>query len=240
MTRVSIPRVLCVVPALNESDSISGVVRGLIERGFDVLVVDDGSLDGTAQLASAAGARVIRMPFNVGIGGAVQTGYLAAEAGGYDVAVQVDADGQHPVDQVDLLVRTLIDRQHDLVVGSRFVEATAYRPTRMRGVGIGFLKLLLMRATDARLTDTTSGFRAAGRRAIALFARSYPPDYPEVESLVVATRAGLTVSEVSVHMRERQGGRSSITPLRSAYYMIKVSLAVSMVLMRRPERVLGE
>jgi glycosyltransferase involved in cell wall biosynthesis len=240
MAPMPMPRVLCVVPALNEAHSITEVVQGLTEHGFDVLVVDDGSLDGTAALAEAAGARVARMPFNVGIGGAVQTGYIAAQAGRYDVAVQVDADGQHPVDQVDLLVRTLVERKHDLVVGSRFIEATAYRAPRMRRFGIGFLKFLLKRATDAELTDTTSGFRAAGRRAIALFARSYPADYPEVESLVVATRAGLTVSEVSVHMRQRQGGRSSITPLRSAYYMIKVSLAVLMVLMRRPERVLGE
>lgn len=233
-------RVLCVVPALNEAHSISEVVDGLTKHGFDVLVVDDGSLDRTGVLAESAGARVARMPFNVGIGGAVQTGYIAAQEGGYDVAVQVDADGQHPVDQVDLLVRTLVERKHDLVVGSRFVEDTAYRASRMRRFGISFLKLLLRRATDAQLTDTTSGFRAAGRRAIALFARSYPADYPEVESLVVATRAGLTVSEVSVHMRQRQGGQSSITPLRSAYYMVKVSLAVLMVLMRRPERVLGE
>ncbi len=240
MTGMDRPRVLCVVPALNEADSIVEVVEGLTGHGFDVLVVDDGSLDATAALAEAAGARVAKMPFNVGIGGAVQTGYVAAQLGGYDVAVQVDGDGQHPVDQVDLLVRTLIERGHDLVVGSRFVEATAYRPSRMRGVGIGFLKLLLARMSDAPLTDTTSGFRAAGRRGIALFARAYPADYPEVESLVVATRAGLTVSEVSVHMRERQAGRSSITPLRSAYYMIKVSLAVLMVMMRRPERVLGE
>lgn len=234
------PRVLCVVPALNEAESIADVVHGLVEHGLDVLVVDDGSLDATAQIAESAGARVARMPFNVGIGGAVQTGYIAALRGGYDVAVQVDADGQHPVDQVELLIAALLDRDHDLIVGSRFAEATGYRPSRMRGVGIGFLKLLLRRATRATFTDTTSGFRAAGRRAIALFARAYPADYPEVESLVVATRAGLSVSEVSVDMRERQGGRSSITPLRSAYYMIKVSLAVSMVLMRRPERVLGE
>jgi glycosyltransferase involved in cell wall biosynthesis len=231
-------RCLAIVPAYNEEASIAAVVGDVRRIGdpdvhVDVLVVDDGSTDRTAAVAAAAGARVVSLPFNLGVGAAVQTGYLAALRGGYDVAVQVDGDGQHPAGQLPRLARALEQRGADLVVGSRFVERTEYQASRARSAGMGILSHVVSAAVRARVTDTTSGFRAAGPRAIRLFAASYPHDYPEVEAIVVANRAGLTVVEEPVEMRHRQGGRSSITPVRSVYYMVKVLLAIMMELLRR-------
>jgi len=229
------PRVLAIVPALNEEASVARVVAELRGAGLDVLVVDDGSTDGTAAVARGAGATVVSLPFNLGIGGAVQTGYLAALEGGYDVAIQVDGDGQHPAEEIAKLMPHLQHDGVDLVIGSRFLAGTDYRPSTARRMGIGLFAWLVSRIVGVPMTDTTSGFRAAGPRAIRLFARSYPHDYPEVEAVLLASRAGLTVREVSVRMRERQGGVSSITPLRAGYYMVKVLLAVTMQSMRSPD-----
>jgi glycosyltransferase involved in cell wall biosynthesis len=233
---MSTPRALAVVPALNEGESVAGVVSELRRIGLDVLVVDDGSTDATADAARRAGARVVSLPFNLGIGGAVQTGYLAALDGGYDVAIQVDGDGQHPAEEVAKLLSHLQGGEVDLVIGSRFLAGTDYRPSTARRLGIGLFAWVVSRIVGVQMTDTTSGFRAAGPRAIRLFARSYPHDYPEVEAVLLASRAGLQVREVSVRMRQRQGGVSSITPIRAAYYMIKVLLAVTMQSLRRPDR----
>ncbi len=231
-------RVLAIVPAFNEEDSIEQVVAELraTSTTIDVLVVDDGSSDATARRARAAGARVARLPFNVGIGGAVQTGYRMAWTEGYDVACQVDGDGQHPADQLPRLLSG-IEAGANYVVGSRFVEQTDYRPSRSRRGGMLVLSWVVSRIVGKPVTDTTSGFRAADKEAIRLFAGHYPHDYPEVEALVMAARDGLTVAEVSVDMRDRTAGRSSITPLRSVYYMCKVLLAVGVqCLGRRPAR----
>ncbi len=229
-------RALAIVPALNEGASVARVVDDLRAVGVDVLVVDDGSTDGTAAAARSAGARVVNLPFNLGIGAAVQTGYLAALEAGYEVAVQVDGDGQHPADQVPLLLAELARGDADLVIGSRFLTATDYRPSAARRMGIGLFAWVVSRIVRVRMTDTTSGFRAAGPRAVRLFARSYPHDYPEVEAVLLASRAGLRVREVPVAMRARQGGVSSITPVRASYYMVKVLLAVLMQSLRRPDR----
>ena len=230
-------RCLAIVPAFNERDAIGAVVADLQSSAHvDVLVVDDGSGDGTAAAAVSAGARVVTLPFNLGIGAAVQTGYVAAQNGGYDVAIQVDGDGQHPAGEIPALIEALVASGADVVIGSRFLGSGAFRSTRARRAGIGLFARVVSAAVGVPLTDTTSGFRAAGPRAIALYAAAYPHDYPEVEALVIGHRAGLRIIEAPVAMRERQGGQTSITPIRSAYYMVKVLLAIAMQLMRRPVR----
>jgi glycosyltransferase involved in cell wall biosynthesis len=232
-------KLLAIVPAYNEEAAVGGVVREIRAAWptADVLVVDDGSGDATAQVASRAGARVVRLPFNLGIGGAVQAGYRVAWEEGYDVAVQIDGDGQHRADQLPRLVGRLSAGADDLVIGSRFAGPSTYRASRSRRGAIRVLSWIVSRITRQRLTDATSGFRAAGRRAIELFAAHYPHDYPEVEAIVMAARGGLRVTEVPVTMRQRAAGRSSITPLRSGYYMVKVLLAVGVLCIgRRPSR----
>jgi glycosyltransferase involved in cell wall biosynthesis len=234
-------RCLMVVPAFNEEHGVGSVVRELRESLplADVVVVDDGSSDATALVAASAGARVLRLPFNVGIGGAVQAGFMVADSDGYDVAVQVDGDGQHPPSEVRALLEALSESDADMVIGSRFLGGGEFRSTAMRRLGIRIFQGALRLATGRQITDATSGFRAVSRRGIELFARSYPHDYPEVEAVVMALRAGLDVIEVPIDMRARETGVSSITPLRSVYYMIKVLLAVGMETARRPQRVDG-
>ncbi|MDX6580562.1 MAG: hypothetical protein QOJ47_2111, partial [Gaiellales bacterium] len=211
-------RSVAIVPAFQERASIARVVEDIRRlSSADVVVIDDGSGDGTAAAAVRAGARVITLPFNLGIGSAVQTGYMAALEGGYDVAVQVDGDGQHPAEEIDRLIAALAESGADIVVGSRFIERGSYQAPFGRRFGIAVFARIVSLVTGLRMTDTTSGFRAAGPRAISLFAAAYPHDYPEVEAVIIAHRAGLRIVEVPVQMRERQGGRSSITPVRSAY-----------------------
>jgi glycosyltransferase involved in cell wall biosynthesis len=221
-------RALLIVPAHNEAKSLPGLAAALLRAApdADVCVVDDGSSDDTAAVATSLGFQVLRVPLNLGIGGAVQTGYLWARDHGYDVAVQLDGDGQHEPAYLGALVAPVIRGEADLVVGSRFLGDGAFRSTPARRAGIRYLSAVLRLRCGVRVTDATSGFRAAGRRAIELFARCYPSDYPEPESIAVATRAGLRVAEVPVRMREREHGQSSITTVRAAYYMTKVSLAL--------------
>jgi glycosyltransferase involved in cell wall biosynthesis len=204
------------------------------DPGLDVVVVDDGSVDRTAAVAAANGARVLRLPFNLGIGGAVQTGFRYAFEHGYDLAVRVDGDGQHDSGQLPRLIEPLLRDEADIVVGTRFAsDESGYRSSRSRRVGIRVLAALVSRIVGQRVTDTTSGFQALNRRGIALFARDYPHDYPEVEATVMVFRHRLRMREVPVSMRERGGGRSSITALRSIYYMVKVTLAIFVGLFRR-------
>jgi glycosyltransferase involved in cell wall biosynthesis len=232
-------RALAIVPAFNEARSLPSVVAALRAEaeGWDVCVVDDGSSDDTAAVAAAAGATVLRCPVNLGIGGAVQTGYLWAREHGYDLAAQVDGDGQHDPAYLAAAAAPVVDGQADVVIGSRFVEpaAGAFRSTAVRRAGIRYLAWFLRARCGARVTDPTSGFRVAGRRAIELFARDYPSDYPEPEAIALAARAGLRVREVPVAMRSRHHGESSITPLRTIYYLVKVSLAL-LLLPARGER----
>lgn len=221
-------RLVAIVPAYNEAPSLAAVVRRLraCVPGCDVCVVDDGSADETAAVAERLGAIVLRSPVNLGIGGAVQTGYLFAREHGYDAAVQVDADGQHDPAYVLDALRPIEEGRANIVVGSRFLTPGGYRSTFLRRTGIRYLSWFLAARCGMRVTDPTSGFRVVDRAGIALFARTYPSDYPEPESLAVATRAGLRVVEVPVLMQERAHGASTINAVRTAYYFVKVSLAL--------------
>jgi glycosyltransferase involved in cell wall biosynthesis len=227
---------LAVIPAYNESETIAGVVRSLHEHTpeFDVLVVDDGSTDDTGKLAMAAGARVLRLPFNVGIGGAVQAGFTFALDNGYERMVQVDADGQHMPEEIRELAREMDENpQIDIVCGSRFLTDKGYPAPISRRTGIHIFAFLLSRIVGQHVSDPTSGFRLYNRNGIALFARDYPHDYPEVEAVLMVHFHRLTMQETPVKMLERGGGRSSIRSGKSAYYMIKVLLAIFVGLVRR-------
>jgi glycosyltransferase involved in cell wall biosynthesis len=234
-------RTLVFIPAWNEESSIAGVIEGVREAipGADILVVDDGSTDATAIRARAAGASVARLPFNQGLGAALQTGYLCALREGYDACAHLDADGQHPPEEVARLLREVEQNGADLVVGSRYRDREAadgedYQPSFSRRVGTNVFRFFLTLATHQRFTDTTSGMRAANRRVMALFSERYSPDFAEVESLQRAVRQGLRVKEVPVRMLAREGGRSFLTPLRSAFFIFK-SLIVLLVGQFRPK-----
>ena len=235
MARLAKLRRLAIVPALNEEANVGRVIDELraFDPGIEIVVVDDGSVDGTAAVAAGRGAHVVRLPFNLGIGGAVQTGYRYAFEHGFDVAMQVDGDGQHDPSQLPLILGPLLDGEADMVVGSRFAGQAEYRSTATRRLGIRIFAQVVSAVVRQRVTDTTSGFRAVNRKAIALFAADYPHDYPEVEATVMCVKHKLRLQEVPVEMRERGGGRSSITALRSIYYMAKVLLAIFVGLFRR-------
>jgi glycosyltransferase involved in cell wall biosynthesis len=233
-------RTLVFIPAWNEEDSVAAVIADVRERmpGADILVIDDGSADETAARASAAGALVASLPFNQGLGAALQTGYLHALREGYDFCAHLDADGQHPPAEVARLLEVVRADRADLVIGSRYrdpgpAESDDYKATISRRIGIGVFRFFLTLATRQRFTDTTSGMRAANRRVMALFSERYSPDFAEIESLQLAVREGLRVEEVPVRMLERAGGASFLTPVRSAFFIFK-GLIVLMVGQFRP------
>lgn len=231
-------RNLAIVPAFNEADAISGAVAAIHEQApdFDVLVIDDGSIDATAERARTAGAKVLRMPFNLGIGGAMQSGYIYALEQGYEVAVQVDGDGQHDPGHIrDLLARLHGDPDLNMVTGSRFLDQVGegYRSSAARRVGIRIFSRVVSWITGQRVTDPTSGFRMTNRRGIELFAHDYPHDYPEVEAILLMHAHKLRSCEIPVQMRPRLTGESAISSTQSVYYMVKVLLAVFVGLFRR-------
>jgi hypothetical protein len=228
-------KILIIVPAYNEEESLPGVIRDLRAETptADVLVVNDGSRDRTARIARDLGVKVLDLPFNLGIGGAVQAGYLYAHKNDYDAAVQFDGDGQHLAGEIEKLLGPLAAGKADLVVGSRFLNPGGYRAPVFRKLGIGIFSVVLSRILGVDVTDSTSGFRAANRRVIEFFARTYPDDYPEVESLVLLHKMELRSMEVAVSMRDRTGGKSSITPVRSVYYMTKVLMAIFIDLLKK-------
>jgi glycosyltransferase involved in cell wall biosynthesis len=235
---------LVVVPAYNEAATVARVVRAIQEEAprYDIVVIDDGSTDSTAELAEAAGAKVLRHPFNLGIGGAVQSGFVYAYENGYDHMVQVDADGQHDPGEIVKLEKVMRDNPTlDVVCGSRFQADLKYRAPVSRRTGIHIFAFLLSKFIGQRVTDPTSGFRLYNRAAIGLFARDYPHDYPEVEAVLMVHHHRLRVDEVPVRMFRREGGVSSITSGKSAYYMIKVLLAIFIGLFRaRPSVEAGD
>jgi glycosyltransferase involved in cell wall biosynthesis len=237
-------RTLVFIPAWNEEASVAEVIADVRKHmpAADLLVVDDGSTDGTADRACEAGAVVASLPFNQGLGAALQTGYLYALREGYDCCAHLDADGQHPASEVSRLISEVTADRADLVVGSRYkddpaaTEGDDYTPTLSRRIGTSVFRFFLTLATRQRFTDTTSGMRAANRRVMSLFSENYSPDFAEIESLQLAVRQGLRVEEVPVRMLERTGGRSFLTPLRSAFFIFK-GLIVLLVGMFRPRPV---
>jgi glycosyltransferase involved in cell wall biosynthesis len=246
-------RTLVFIPAWNEADSVAAVIADVRERlpEADVLVVDDGSTDETAARAAEAGATVASLPFNQGLGAALQTGYLYALREGYDFCAHLDADGQHPPAEVERLLAEVRADRADLVIGSRYrapdtsnegageVKGDDYRPTLSRRIGTSVFRFFLTLATRQRFTDTTSGMRAANRRVMELFSENYSPDFAEIESLQLAVRQGLRVEEVPVRMLERAGGSSFLTPLRSAFFIFK-GMIVLLVGQFRPRKVGAE
>jgi glycosyltransferase involved in cell wall biosynthesis len=229
-------RRIAIVPAFNEEESITRVIDEI--RAFDpeleIVVVDDGSRDRTAAVAEQRGAHVVRLPFNLGIGGAVQTGFRYAFDHGFRLAVRLDGDGQHDASQLGLLLEPVLSDEADIAVGSRFaVRGDGYRSSRPRRAGITILANTVSLLVRRRVTDPTSGFQALNRHAIGLFAADYPHDIPEVEAVLMVHRHRLRMIEVPVQMRERAGGRSSIGRVFAVYYMVKVLLALFVGLFRK-------
>ena len=227
---------IAIVPAFNEEESLPGLIDEI--RAFDhdlqIVVVDDGSIDRTAAVAVERGAHVLRLPFNLGIGGAVQTGFRYAFENGFQLALRLDGDGQHDPAQLGLLLAPVLAGEADIAVGSRFASSPAgYRSSRSRRLGITILARTVSLLVRRRGTDPTSGFQALNRLAIALFAADYPHDYPEVEAALMVHKHRLRMTEVPVQMRERTAGRSSIGSLASVYYMVKVLLALFVGLFRK-------
>ncbi len=226
---------IAIVPAYNEEGAIGKVIDEIFafDRHYDVIVIDDASFDRTSDRAREHGALVVRLPFNLGIGGAVQTGFRYAAEHGYELAVRVDGDGQHDPAELAPLVELVTKGLADICVGSRFAGNEGYRSSRSRRVGIRILARTVSLLTGQRVTDTTSGFQALNRRAIELFAADYPHDYPEVEAAVMLHKHRLRLAELPVRMRERQAGQSSIRGVHTVYYMAKVMLAILIGAMRR-------
>lgn len=228
-------RVLVVIPAWNEAGSIATVVREVRGElpGVDVLVVDDGSTDETAALARGAGATVVRLPYNLGVGGAMRAGYRYGLEHDYDVVVQIDADGQHDPRYVPKLIDAL--DVADLVVGARFAGEGAYRVRGPRRWAMAMFSVVLSRIARTKLTDTTSGFRAANRRAVELFAKWYPVEYlgDTVETLVYAARRGVVIRQVPVAMRARMAGVPSQSPVKAVAYVARAVTILLLCLVRR-------
>ena len=228
-------KVLIVVPAFNEAGSLGRVLGELqaAAAGCDVLVVDDGSTDGTVNVIDDR-AILLSLPFNLGIGGAMQCGFRYAVKHEYDIVVQVDADGQHPAGEVSRLVEHLERTASDLVIGSRYLDGVRYRQTLARKVAAGFLRRLLALLSGHEFTDCTSGFRAVGRKLIRAFAYWYPDDFPEPESLLHVCRYDCRIAEVAVSMRSRFSGASSVGGWRGPMYVAKVTFALLLARWRRP------
>ncbi|MEJ2698773.1 MAG: glycosyltransferase family 2 protein [Desulfuromonadales bacterium] len=220
------------------AENIGGVIADLktLDLKPDILVVNDGSWDGTYEAAKTTRqALVVNLPNNLGIGGAVQTGFKWAARNGYRVAIQFDGDGQHIAAEVPKLLNALEEQKAGMVIGSRFIEKhSGYRSTFIRRLGIRVFKAINSLLIGQTITDNTSGFRAYDRRTIELLARHYPTDYPEPEVVILLGKNGFSIAEVFTRMQERQGGGSSITGFKGLYYMVKVLLAILMTALRKP------
>lgn len=219
---------LLIIPAYNEAENIEKVVDNIVQNypEYDYIIVNDGSKDNTEKICLKNGYCVLNLPINLGIGGAVQTGYCYARDNDYDVAVQIDGDGQHDVGYLAEMIKLIENGQADVVIGSRFVEKEGFQSSQIRRIGIKFLSGLAKMLTGVRVKDITSGYRAVNRMFINIFAEDYPSDYPEPEAMVIAAVYGGKIREYPVVMRERENGESSITLKKSVYYMIKVTLAM--------------
>ncbi|MGA6994499.1 MAG: glycosyltransferase family 2 protein [Candidatus Deferrimicrobiaceae bacterium] len=228
------PRILIAIPAYGEEKSIRGIVSSIRRKlPYDVVVVNDGSLDGTSVAARSAGAITLDLPCNLGIGGALQTAYLFARDHGYDALVRIDADGQHEAEDIPRVLEPILAGSADAVIGSRFLGEKEYRISIPRIFGIRFFRWLVRWNTGYRVTDPTSGFFAINRRLIEFYSRHYPSDYPEVDAYIIMHRLHARTMEVPVRMYERAEGKSSITTYRAVYYMVKVTLSFLINRIRR-------
>lgn len=226
-------KILIIIPAFNEESAIHSTITHLLSLTtefpkLEICVINDGSKDNTSSIAKSCGVHVIDLPFNLGIGSAVQTGYKFAFQNDFDIAIQFDADGQHSAEDLKKLIEPIANGECDMALGSRFTVKTDYKGSLSRRIGIYYFTAILKMLTGQTFMDPTSGYRAINKDVIHMFAHSYPKDYPEPEVLIVLKRNKKRIKEISVNMKERQGGRSSITPLKSVYYMIKVSLSILM------------
>lgn len=232
---------LVIIPAFNEAGSIEALVKKIkkVVIDFDVIIINDCSTDETLKVCKKIGVKVLDLPFNLGIGGAVQAGYRYAYQNNYDIAVQVDGDGQHNPIFLDALTKE-IENGYDMVIGSRFLEGKGFQSTLIRRIGIDFFSYLIKFITQNEVTDPTSGFRACNKNLIAYFALNYPKDYPEPETIVCAYRLNMKVKEVPVVMNSRESGISSINHLKSIYYMVKVTLAILIDSLKRENKFMKE
>ena len=226
---------LVIIPAYNEAASIVNTVRDIEENApdFDYVIINDRSKDNTYDICIENGFNVINLPLNLGIGGAVQTGYWYAYDNGYDVAVQFDGDGQHDAKYLNEMAKYMEENDVDMVIGSRFISKEGFQSSFIRRLGIKYFTVLIKLFTGKKITDPTSGFRMCNRKIIKIFANSYPKDYPEPETAVTILKNKLTIEEVPVVMRARTEGVSSISPFKSIYYMFKVTLAIIIESMRK-------
>lgn len=219
---------LIIIPAYNEAANIEKVINNIVQNypQYDYVIINDGSTDKTEEVCANAGYQVLNLPINMGIGGAVQTGYRYAKKNNYDAAVQIDGDGQHDVAFLEDMLKLLESGEADVVIGSRFVQKEGFQSSQIRRVGIRFLSILARILTGVQIRDITSGYRVVNRRFIEIYANDYPADYPEPEAMIIAAVHGGIIKEYPVIMRERENGTSSITFKKSVYYMIKVTLAM--------------
>ena len=231
-------KIAVIIPAFNEENNISKVVENInkIKRshGFDItpIVINDCSTDDTFKVALSCGCIVLNLPVNLGIGGAVQTGYKYALRNNFDIAIQVDGDGQHPAEEIPKLINPIFNGDADIVIGSRFIEKTGFQSSNIRRVGINYFRYIHQFLVHVQFTDSTSGFRAINRKALVIVNDYYPDEYPEPEAIILFAFNGLKIMEVPVEMKERQGGVSSIGTVSGIYYMIKVTLAIFFTYMR--------
>ncbi len=225
-------KALIIIPAYNEEENILNVITAIEHSAanarcqIEYLVINDCSRDRTLDLLKKETKHYVSLPVHLGIGGGVQCGYLYALEHHFDAAIQIDGDGQHDPSSLDDILAPLMEKKADVVIGSRFLDKTGFQSSALRRFGIRFLSRLIHRICGADVKDVTSGFRAANSAAIRLFAANYAQDYPEPEAIVLCAKNNLRIKEVPVVMKERQGGKSSISPLKSIYYMIKVSIAI--------------
>ena len=221
-------KTLIIIPAYNEEENIKKVVENIIYHfpQYDYIIVNDGSIDSTAEICKSENYAFLNLPINLGIGGAVQAGYRYAKANDYDVAIQMDGDGQHDISYADQMLMLIGDMKADVVIGSRFLENKGFQSSGVRRAGIKILSVLIKICTGVNVNDVTSGFRAVNRKFIDIYSKDYSNDYPEPEAIVSAVMDGGKILEIPVVMNERQGGISSIKFWNSIYYMIKVSLAI--------------
>lgn len=225
---------VAIIPAYNEATNIASVIAEVRQAITldEIVVIDDGSMDDTASIATSAGTTVLHLPFNMGIGSAIQVGYMYAVQNDYDLVVRLDGDGQHDPADIEHLIHPVLCAESDVSIGSRFIDSSGYRSSFVRLLGIRYFRLLTAFLTGQKFTDPTSGFHAYNRSAVRFLEQHTPSDYPEIEGLVLLKRARFRVSEVPVTMRPRQSGKSSIRSVASVYYMLKVTLALVIDLLR--------